>query len=81
MVDMGYRFRIYPNRRQRLLIERTFGCTRWVWNHFLNKRQVEYEEPGRSSRAFIEQKKLLQKQYGSTNRASSFGTPAASSSS
>lgn len=30
MVDMGYRFRIYPNQRQRQLIERTFGCTRWV---------------------------------------------------
>ena len=56
MVDMGYRFRIYPNRRQRLLIERTFGCTRWVWNHFLNKRQVEYEETGRSSRAFRQMK-------------------------
>lgn len=58
MVDMGYRFRIYPNRRQRLLIERTFGCTRWVWNHFLNKRQVEYEETGRSSRAFRQMKDL-----------------------
>lgn len=58
MVDMGYRFRIYPNRRQRLLIERTFGCTRWVWNHFLNKRQVEYEETGRNSRAFRQMKDL-----------------------
>lgn len=36
MVDMGYQFRIYPNQAQRQLIERTFGCTRWVWNHFLN---------------------------------------------
>lgn len=50
MVDMGYQFRIYPNQAQRQLIERTFGCTRWVWNHFLNKRQVEYEETGRTLR-------------------------------
>lgn len=58
MVDMGYRFRIYPNQRQRQLIERTFGCTRWVWNHFLNKRQIEYAETGRSSRAFRQMKDL-----------------------
>lgn len=58
MVDMGYQFRIYPNQAQRQLIERTFGCTRWVWNHFLNKRQVEYEETGRSSRAFKQMKDL-----------------------
>ena len=34
MVDDGVPVpALYPNRRQRLLIERTFGCTRWVWNH------------------------------------------------
>lgn len=55
---MGYRFRIYPNRTQRRLIERTFGCTRWVWNHFLNKRQIEYEETGKSPRAFRQMKEI-----------------------
>lgn len=58
MVEIGYRFRIYPNRNQRELINRTFGCVRWVWNHFLNKRQVEYEETGTSSRAFTQMKDL-----------------------
>lgn len=31
-MQTAYRYRIYPNRRQRELIERTFGCCRWVYN-------------------------------------------------
>lgn len=58
MVDMGFKFRIYPNMKQRRLIECTFGCTRWVWNHFLNKRQIEYENTGKSSRAYTQMKDL-----------------------
>ena len=28
----AYKFRIYPNETQKELIEKTFGCTRFVYN-------------------------------------------------
>lgn len=31
----GYKFRIYPNEKQRQMIQQTFGCARFVYNHFL----------------------------------------------
>ena len=33
----AYKFRLYPNDNQKELIHKTFGCTRFVYNHFLNK--------------------------------------------
>jgi putative transposase len=32
-----YKFRIYPNDNQRILISKTFGCYRFIYNYFLNK--------------------------------------------
>ena len=33
----GYIFRLYPNIKQQQLIEKSFGCSRFVYNYFLNK--------------------------------------------
>lgn len=33
----AYKFRLYPNNEQRILIHKTFGCTRFVYNYFLDK--------------------------------------------
>ena len=33
----SYRFRIYPNDNQKILIHKTFGCYRFIYNYFLNK--------------------------------------------
>ena len=35
---LGYKFRIYPNKTQENLINRTLGCARFVFNHFLAVR-------------------------------------------
>ena len=42
-MDKAYRYRIYPNKSQKILLARTFGCVRFVYNHFLNKKQKLYE--------------------------------------
>lgn len=39
---MGYKFRIYPNKTQQELINKTLGCTRFVYNHFLAVRRDEW---------------------------------------
>ena len=38
------KFRIYPDELQRILIEKTFGCTRFVFNTFLAERKQKYKE-------------------------------------
>lgn len=41
--EKAYKFRIYPNSEQEVLIQKTFGCTRYVYNHYLAKRKELYE--------------------------------------
>lgn len=43
MSEKAYKYRIYPNKRQKELIQKTFGCTRFVYNYYLNKRKEMYE--------------------------------------
>ena len=33
----GYIFRLYPNEEQKILIEKSFGCYRYIYNYFLDK--------------------------------------------
>ena len=37
----AYKFRLYPDDNQKMLINKTFGCTRFIYNHFLNKCKEE----------------------------------------
>ena len=39
-----YRVRIYPNKQQEELIQKTFGCCRFVYNYYLNKRITMWKE-------------------------------------
>lgn len=43
----AYKFRIYPNSEQEVLICKTIGCTRFVYNHFLNLWNEEYTSTGK----------------------------------
>ena len=40
----SYRFRLYPTTNQVELIHKTLGCTRLVYNHYLEKQKVLYDE-------------------------------------
>jgi putative transposase len=43
IINKSYKIRIYPNKEQKILLEKHFGCVRFVYNHFLNIRNVEYK--------------------------------------
>lgn len=45
-MEYSYKFRIYPNAAQENLIQRTFGCVRFVYNHYLLMRIDAYKERG-----------------------------------
>lgn len=47
-MEKGYKFRIYPNKQQEELIQKTFGCVRFVYNHYLDKRKAAYESDKRT---------------------------------
>ena len=47
-MECAYKFRLYPNRSQRELISKTFGCSRFVYNHFLSRKIELYKSTGES---------------------------------
>lgn len=58
MPNKAFKYRIYPNSEQEILIQKTFGCVRFVYNHFLADRIAAYKESG-ESRTFFQQNKSL----------------------
>lgn len=44
-----YKFRLYPNSEQKTLLEKTFGCCRFVYNHYLAKSIEDYENTRKSN--------------------------------
>ena len=42
-MEKAYKFRIYPNKNQEILIQKTFGSCRFIYNHYLAKRIEMYK--------------------------------------
>ena len=42
-MEKAYKFRIYPNKKQEELINKTFGCCRFIYNRYLSKRIETYK--------------------------------------
>lgn len=47
LVNKAYKFRIYPTKKQEILIAKTIGCSRYVFNHFLAKWNDTYQATGK----------------------------------
>lgn len=57
-MEKAFKYRIYPNRKQKELIQKTFGCARFVYNYFLDLKISEYKNNGKSL-SFYDTSKLL----------------------
>ena len=44
----AYKYRIYPNKEQATLINKTIGCVRFVYNYYLNKKIELYKSEQKS---------------------------------
>lgn len=44
LINRAYRFRLYPNYEQSLLISKTFGCVRFIYNRMLADKISFYNE-------------------------------------
>lgn len=42
-MNKSFKVRIYPNQKQQILIDKTFGCTRYLYNFMLNLKQKLYD--------------------------------------
>lgn len=43
-MEKAFKFRIYPNKTQQVLLQKSFGCARFVYNYFLAKRKEKYKQ-------------------------------------
>lgn len=43
-MNKAFKYRIYPNAEQEILINKTFGCVRYVYNKMLANRKEVYEQ-------------------------------------
>ena len=43
-ITKAFKYRIYPTDEQITLLSKTFGCVRYVYNHFLDFKKTEYEK-------------------------------------
>ena len=43
-MEKAYKYRIYPNKKQKEIIAKTFGCCRFVYNTYLAKRIKAYKK-------------------------------------
>ena len=57
-IEYSYKFRLYPTVEQEILIQKTFGCCRFVYNHFLNERIESYKSTGEAPSRFEQSNSL-----------------------
>lgn len=43
-MNKAYKFKLKPNKEQEVLFNKTFGCTRFVYNKMLSERKEIYEQ-------------------------------------
>ena len=46
-MNRAYKFRIYPNNEQEVLLSKTFGCCRFLYNIMLSEKIREYRITGK----------------------------------
>ena len=42
----AYKYRLYPNKEQTILLAKHFGCARFIYNHFLFRKNEAYKTGG-----------------------------------
>ncbi len=48
-IKKAFKFRMYPNQEQLILIHKTFGCVGFTYNHFFNQRIELYKNEEKST--------------------------------
>ena len=62
-VFLAYKYRLYPTKEQAVLINKTFGCTRFIYNQMLADRKTMYEQYKDDKEALKHQRYPLPSHY------------------
>lgn len=54
LVNKTYKFHVYPNKKQEILIVKTIGCSRFVFNSFLARSSIPIKKPHRCFFTFFQ---------------------------
>jgi len=60
LIHKTYRFQLKPNKEQEMLLNKHFGCSRFVYNYFLNERKEQYLENKKSNNYYVQAKTLTE---------------------
>lgn len=60
VINKTYKFRIFPNKEQEILLSKHFGCSRFVYNYFLNQRKEQYQKDNKSDNYYKQAKSLTE---------------------
>lgn len=59
----AFKYRLYPNIEQEILLQKTFGCVRFIYNQMLANRIAIYEQYRENKEALKQQKYALPADY------------------
>lgn len=62
-MNKAYKYRLYPNAEQAKLINKTFGCVRFIYNQMLENRIKIYEKYKDNREALKQQRYTLPADY------------------
>jgi putative transposase len=59
-IHRTYKFELLPNKEQKTLLDKHFGCVRYIYNHFLNERKEQYQKDKKSDNYYVQAKTLTE---------------------
>ena len=62
-INRAIRIRLYPNQEQEIMLNKTFGCCRLIYNKMLEERIKVYDELKNDKDALYEYSYKTEKQY------------------
>jgi putative transposase len=59
-INRTYKFELLPNKEQKTLLDKHFGCVRYIYNHFLNERKEQYQKDKKTDNYYGQAKTLTE---------------------
>lgn len=60
IIHRTYKFELLPNKEQKTLLDKHFGCVRYIYNHFLNERKEQYQADKKTDNYYGQAKTLTE---------------------
>ena len=60
IIHRTYKFELLPNEEQKTLLDKHFGCVRYIYNHFLNERKEQYQADKKTDNYYGQAKTLTE---------------------